>query len=87
MFSKYNEQVQDSTPGRFEGESAMVAYLYERSLDGDGELFTTESGDWCVLFGKRVLTGSSIGFVSLVRFDSSNQAGLFAEKNYSEMGE
>jgi len=34
---KYQLMVADSTPGRFEGETAVTAYFYEAYLNGDGE--------------------------------------------------
>jgi hypothetical protein len=33
--SKYQRMINDSTPGRFEGEPPITAYLYEAYLDGD----------------------------------------------------
>lgn len=34
---EYENQVKDSTPGRFEGEKPVTAYYYEALLNGEGE--------------------------------------------------
>ena len=75
MFTTYNQMIEDSTPGRFEGESPMCAYLYELSMNGDtGDDEVYRDGDWSLRYGRRILCGNSQGFVSLVTFSTLSEA-------------
>tara|TARA_R100000306_G_C4279822_1_gene94493 strand:- start:83 stop:352 length:270 start_codon:yes stop_codon:yes gene_type:complete len=38
-------KAQTVTPGKFEGESALTPYLYDLSMNGDGEPLNMEFGD------------------------------------------
>ena len=38
--SKYQQMIDDSTPGKLEGECPATAYYYEAMMDGDGEIVT-----------------------------------------------
>ena len=76
MRAQYAEMVADSTPGRFEGEHPMTAYVYELLMNGDtGD---EECGDsdfgWAVRYGRRVLWGTSTGFISLSTYPTATAA-------------
>ena len=73
MRVQYAEMVADSTPGRFEGEHPMTAYVHELLMGGDtGD---DERGDsdcgWGVRYGRRILFGTSTGFISLEKYPTA----------------
>jgi hypothetical protein len=62
MFTEYNQQV--TSPGAFEGESPMVAYLAEHPEYADEESGDVESPTgFFARHGKWILTYSSQGFI------------------------
>jgi hypothetical protein len=82
MREKYAQMVADSTPGRFEGEGPMTAYVHELSLDGCEDDF---AGDFTIMgcasrFGKRILWASTQGFISLERFNTVAAAEAVMEE-------
>ena len=90
MLSTYAQIVEDSTPGRFEGEGPMTAYVYEEyAMNGDdGDEFAGDSDyGWANLYGRRILWGSSSGFISLSTYATKDEARKvfdeFAEPFYA----
>jgi hypothetical protein len=76
MFTTYRDIVADSTPGRFEGESPMTAYLWDCVMNGDyGD---EDAGDtdygWANRYGRRILWGTSTGFISLSTYANEAEA-------------
>ena len=71
MFTYYQQLINDSTPGRYEGEPPMTSYLYELLMNsdhGDDEVFFGDC-DGVNRYGRRLLCFSSTGFISLVTCD------------------
>jgi hypothetical protein len=69
-----------SHPGKFEAEPPITAILYDMSLDGGGDDLTSDGdGYWVERFGKRLLEGTSQGFVTSERFASEDAAQEWLE--------
>ena len=80
----YEQMVADSTPGRYEGETAATAYFYEAYLNGDGEglddysLFSVSDEereafglDFNVAIDGRAVPAAFLGLYFLVRQDDN----------------
>jgi hypothetical protein len=69
----YAQMIADSTPGRFEGESPMTAYVHELSMngdEGDDAVYLEHLTAGQARYGRRVLYWSEVGFISLTKFDT-----------------
>ncbi len=73
-------------PGRFEGESPITLYLWDRWLDGDAGDDWVDFGncDGVNRYGRRILRMTSTGFVFSDRMDSVADA-IAAMANYHHM--
>lgn len=74
MLTQYAQEVRDSTPGRFEGEGPITAYAWARMLDGDSDSAGDTDFGWANLMGRHILWGTSTGFITLTRYQSTTEA-------------
>jgi hypothetical protein len=86
MFRTYQDMIDQSTPGRFEGEGAMTAYIYDLMANGDNGDDQVDFGDCdgVTRYGRRLLCISSTGFVSLVVCHNPNGVNM-AEQAMEEL--
>lgn len=72
----YAQLIEDSTPGRFEGESPMTAFVNELMMNGDyGEDYLRwNDGSGAARYGRRVLHWSSTGFITLDTYKNVEDA-------------
>ena len=76
MFTHYKQLINDSTPGRYEGESPMTSYLHELMMNGDYGDDEVSFGNCGGInrYGRRLLCFSATGFISLVTCDDLDMA-------------
>lgn len=77
----YEQMVQDSTPGRLEGEDRMTAYVDQCQVEGmlqeDDYWSNPDMGEGMIRRGKRILAWSSQGFLSLMKFPDVETASSY----------
>lgn len=69
-------------PGKFEGESPMCRFLFERVvLHGFSDESTSDGqGTWLDRIGRRLIGGDSLGFVYYQRFETEDEARAAFER-------
>lgn len=70
--------VEDSTPGRLEGEDRMTAYVDQMAAEGwlseDDYWSNPDGGEGMIRSGRRIFEWSSQGFVSLTKYPTVEAA-------------